>query len=216
MRAVAALAVLFCAEVLAAGAVAEDPEACAVEVLKKATAVQPRPTTLEPCDGLRIMLDAAAACTADRPADRGLQKRAAAILPLERNRRISISVLASLRQTLASPERQRESRADPEALRRQIGVAEANLEKIEAELGRERRAAQSAGYPQLANSGEAQKVIANAKWRYIETETKRQLGTCSDPAGQKAAAEFLAGIALAMSHGSALERETIRRILDGK
>ena len=163
-----------------------------------------------------MVLRAVETCIAEFPEDRNLQVRAARIVQLEQRQRVETQVLTGLRQLRANPDAMRAQTIDPELLSRRIAMNEATLATLTADLDRERHEAAAAGYPQLATAGVAQSVITNAAWRFIEAQATPHLNSCTDPAGRQAAREFFGGILMMMSHGNALQQQTIRRILEAQ
>jgi len=166
------------------------------------------------CDGLRLLQPMVAKCAAEFPEDRALQLRAAGALPLERQRSIDASVVASLREMQASPQRLTASNIDPTLLARRIEMMEAQAAKTDADLAAKRASAAAAGYRELAQDGYAQKIIWNAVWRYVDGEVRRRLEACTDDAGRRAALDFIANLAIMLTHEGGLERELMRRLGD--
>ena len=175
---------------------------------------RPGSTIPDPCDALRILLPVVTKCAAEFPETRELQVHAARILLLERQRKIDIGVLSSMRKMLESQQLSQTLNIDPITWARRIEIAEAGAAKTEADLAAQRQRAVAAGYDQLSKSGLAQKIISSAVWRHIETDARGFLNSCADDAGRQAAVQFIGNFAIMMSHGNGFEREIIRRILD--
>lgn len=172
------------------------------------------PGKMEPCEGLAFLAKITAKCAAEIPEDRSLQRHAAGILELERQRKIDENVLIGLRQVRADPQRMSGMKIDPALLDRQIAMQEGLADKTLADLREKRALGVSAGYSQLAKEGAAQTVIDNAVWRYLDGAVRPQVANCSSGgAGRKAASDFAGMLGVSMSHGNPLEREIIRQLL---
>ncbi len=175
---------------------------------------RPGSTVPDPCDALRILLPVAAKCATEFPEIPGLQIHAANVLLLERQRKIDVSVLTSMRKMLESPQQLQDLNIDAAAWARRIEIAETGLAKTDADLATQHQRAVAAGYNQLAQTGAAQKIISSVIWRQIETDARSFLSACTDNAGREAARRFVSSLGIMMSHGKGFEREIIRRIRD--
>ncbi len=171
---------------------------------------------VEPCAGLRKLLDLAAPRVRKYPNDRNMQRRAARMVRLQRDLNVSVQVLAGLRQALADPKY-----ATTDAIRSNVQAEIATEEQAvvsgRADLERERTAARTAGYPILVDDAVAQSVVSNVVWRGIELEARQLLRHCAPGSpGQRIAGEFLSGIALALTEEDVLNNQAIDSILSGK
>ena len=170
---------------VAIGTCASAEDLCAAAGPLKGLTPSPGSRPRDACEGLRVLQAAVAKCAAEFPDDRALQIRAASILPLERQRSIDASVLASLRQMQANPQGLKSSNIDRTLLARRIEMIEAQAAKIDAELAAKRDSAVAAGYGQLAQDGYAQTIVSSAVWRYVDGEVRQRLEACADDGGRQ-------------------------------
>jgi hypothetical protein len=182
--------------------------------LAHASPAAPTSRLVEPCEGLRTLLDLAAPRIAEHPDDRNLQVRAARLVRLQSREKVSVQVLDGLRQALADAEYMRRHGIQPAILTQEVAATEQDLANVRASLDRERAGAMTAGYLTLADKGGAQSVISNVLWRRIAFEARHFSISCGpDSPGQHAAREFLSGIAIGLADEDVLNESTIRDIL---